>query len=113
MLGQLKFYLECLDDDSVMPKQKLLDKVNKELEKQKRIAELQARAQQMLQQQNEFLNSNDPDAQATHIMKNKLIEKVKQAARAKINGQQINDTAQNIKAMQEDKQTENEEVLVN
>lgn len=113
MLGQLKFYLECLDDDSVMPKQKLLDKVNRELEKQKRIAELQARAQQMLQQQNEFLNSNDPDAQATHIMKNKLIEKVKQAARAKINGQQINDTAQNIKAMQEDKQTENEKVLVN
>lgn len=113
MLGQLKFYLECLDDDSVMPKQKLLDKVNRELEKQKRIAELQARAQQMLQQQNEFLNSNDPDAQATHIMKNKLIEKVKQTARAKINGQQINDTAQNIKAMQEDNQTENEKVLVN
>lgn len=114
VLGQLKFYLECLDDDSVMPKQKLLDKVNRELEKQKRIAELQARAQQMIQQQNEFLNSNDPDAQATQIMKNRLIEKITQAARAKINGQQINNTAEQIRSAQdEQEEVNNEEVLVN
>lgn len=82
MLQQLKFYLECLEDDSVMPKQKLLDRVNKELEKQKRIAEKNAEAQKMIQEQNGFLNS-DPNAQATQIMKNKLKQEITQAYNAK------------------------------
>lgn len=96
MLGQLKFYLECLDDDSVMPKQKLLERVNKELEKQKKIATMQAQAQQLMQQQNSFLNG-DPDTQAIQLMKNKLIDRVKQTANQKIDNQQIENTAKNIK----------------
>ena len=102
MLSQLKFYLECLDDDSVMPKQRILERVNKELDKQRRIAEMQAKAQQLMTEQNQFLNSNDPDAQATQIMKNKLIERIRQAAQQKINGKQIQDTAQNIQNEEQD-----------
>lgn len=77
MLGQLKFYLECLDDDSVMPKQKLLERVDKELEKQSRIAEIQAQGQQLITQQQQFYNM-DPDSQATTMMKQKLINQIKE-----------------------------------
>ncbi len=77
MLGQLKFYLECLDDDSVMPKQKLLEQVNKELEKQSRIAEIQAQGQQLIAQQQQFYNM-DPESQATAMMKQKLINQIKE-----------------------------------
>lgn len=77
MLGQLKFYLECLDDDSVMPKQKLLGRVDKELEKQSRIAEIQAQGQQLIAQQQQFYNM-DPDSQATTMMKQKLINQIKE-----------------------------------
>ena len=91
MLGQLKFYLECLDDDSVMPKQKLLEKVNEELEKQQRIAEIQARGQQMIEQQQQFYNQ-DPDAQATLMMKEKLKNKIKQDFYARQNAGQVQQT---------------------
>ncbi len=77
MLGQLKFYLECLDDDSVMPKQKLLKRVDKELEKQSRIAEIQAQGQQLIAQQQQFYNM-DPESQATTMMKQKLINQIKE-----------------------------------
>jgi hypothetical protein len=77
MLGQLKFYLECLDDDSVMPKQKLLERVDKELEKQSRIAEIQAQGQQLIAQQQQFYDM-DPDSQATTMMKQKLINQIKE-----------------------------------
>ena len=77
MLGQLKFYLECLDDDSVMPKQKLLERVDKELEKQSRIAEIQAQGQQLIAQQQQFYDM-DPESQATTMMKQKLINQIKE-----------------------------------
>ena len=93
MLGQLKFYLECLDDDSVMPKQKLLEQVNKELEKQERIAQIQAQGQQMIQQQQQFYNQ-DPDAQATLMMKEKLKNKLRQDFQARQNAGQVQQTAE-------------------
>ena len=93
MLGQLKFYLECLDDDSVMPKQKLLEQVNKELEKQERIAQIQAQGQQMIQQQQQFYNQ-DPDAQATLMMKEKLKNRLRQDFQARQNAGQVQQTAQ-------------------
>lgn len=95
MLGQLKFYLECLDDDSVMPKQKLLEQVNKELEKQQRIAQIQARAQQMIQEQQQFFNQ-DPDAQATQIMKNRLKQRIIDDYRNRQNSENVEQVAQNI-----------------
>ena len=93
MLGQLKFYLECLDDDSVMPKQKLLERVNKELEKQQRIAQIQAQGQQMIAQQQQFYNQ-EPDAQATLMMKEKLKNKIKQDYQLRQRAGQVEQTAE-------------------
>ena len=101
MLGQLKFYLECLDDDSVMPKQKLLERVNKELEKQQRIAQIQAEGQQMIAQQQQFYNQ-DPDAQATLIMKEKLKNQLKKDFLARQNEGQVQKAAEAIE--QEEKE---------
>ena len=91
MLGQLKFYLECLDDDSVMPKQRLLEHVNKELEKQQRIAQIQAQGQQLIAQQQQFYNQ-DADAQATLMMKEKLKDRIRQEYQARQNSGQVQQT---------------------
>ena len=91
MLGQLKFYLECLDDDSVMPKQRLLEQVNKELEKQQRIAQIQAQGQQLITQQQQFYNQ-DADAQATLMMKEKLKDRIRQEYQARQNSGQVQQT---------------------
>lgn len=97
MLGQTKFYLECLDDDANMPKQKLLEHVNRELEKQQRIAAIQAKGQQMIQAQQQFYNQ-DSDAQATQIMKEKLKEKLIQDYKARQTGGQVQEVEQAIQA---------------
>lgn len=97
MLGQTKFYLECLDDDANMPKQKLLEHVNKELEKQQRIAAIQAKGQQMIQAQQQFYNQ-DSDAQATQIMKEKLKEKLVQDYKARQTDGQVQEVEQAIQA---------------
>lgn len=99
MLGQLKFYLECLDDDSVMPKQKLLEQVNKELEKQERIAQIQAQGQQLIAQQQQFYNQ-DPDAQATLMMKEKLKNRIKQEYQSRKKAGQVQETAEALKQEQ-------------
>lgn len=92
-IGQTKFYLECLDDDANMPKQKLLEHVNKELDKQARIAQIQAQGQQMIAQQQQFYNQ-DPDAQATLMMKEKLKNKLRQDFQARQNAGQVEQTAE-------------------
>lgn len=99
MLSQLKFYLECLDDDSVMPKQKLLEQVNKELEKQERIAQIQAQGQQLISQQQQFYNQ-DPEAQATLMMKEKLINKIKEDYQARQNSGQVQQTEEALQQEQ-------------
>ena len=95
MLEQLKFYLECLPDDAAMPKMKLLERVNQELEKQARIAQIQAQAQQEMQQQQQFYNQ-DPDAQATMLMKEKLKNQIRQAYNAKQKGANVEQTARDL-----------------
>ena len=62
-VGELKAYAKVLDDDAVAPKKKILEIVdNIELE-QRRIAMIQARAQEMQQRAQQFL-MDDPDGQA-------------------------------------------------
>lgn len=63
---ELRYYAEALPDDSVMPKQKLLEICDKIEEDQQRIAEIQAQAQIMQQRANQFL-MNDPEGQAGQI----------------------------------------------
>ena len=65
-LGELKIYVETLDDDSVMPKQKLLEAIKKQEEAQARIAQINAQANEMIQRANQFLNG-DVSQQAMQI----------------------------------------------
>lgn len=65
-LGELEIYVETLDDDSVMPKQKLLEVIKKQKEKQARIAQINAQANEMIQRANQFLNG-DIDSQIAQM----------------------------------------------
>lgn len=65
-LGELKVYVRLLDDDSVMPKQKLEDAIKYIEEEQRKIAEIQAQAQLMQQRANQFING-DINEQASMI----------------------------------------------
>lgn len=65
-LPELKIYTNLLDDESVMPKQKLEEAIRLEEEEQERIAMLNAQAQLMKQRVGQFLGQ-DASAQASQI----------------------------------------------
>lgn len=65
-VGELRVYAEALPDDSVMPKQKLLDICDKIEEEQEKIMESRMKAQIMQQRAYQFINSDAP-AQASQI----------------------------------------------
>ena len=65
-VGELAIYAELLDDDSVAPKQKIMEAVELIREEQAKIAQIQAQAQEMQQRANMFL-MEDADAQAQQI----------------------------------------------
>lgn len=67
MLAELKVYVKLLDDDSVMPKQKLEEAVRLMEEEQQKIAMINAQAQQMKMRANQFL-MGDPEAQAQQLI---------------------------------------------
>ena len=67
MIGQLKVYVNALDDDSVMPKQKLLEVIEDYEAEQQRIAEINAQAQMMQERAMQFL-AGDPDMQASQML---------------------------------------------
>ena len=56
-LSELEVYTELLDDDSSMPKQKLLKGIEKMKAIQQRIAEVQAQAQQLQMRANSYLGT--------------------------------------------------------
>lgn len=66
-VGELRKYAEALPDDSVMPKQKLLDICDKIEEEQQKIATINAQAQIMQQRANQFLMA-DPSTQADEMI---------------------------------------------
>ena len=78
-----------------MPKQRILEQVNKEIEKQERIAQIQAQGQQMIAQQQQFYNQ-DPDAQATLLMKEKLKNQIKKDFAERQRAGQVETTAEAI-----------------
>lgn len=57
-VSELKIYAEALPDDSVMPKQKLLDICDKIEEEQEKIMQSKMKAQLMQQKVNQFLNQD-------------------------------------------------------
>lgn len=65
-LNELKAYANALDDDSVAPKQKILEIIENMEEEHQRIALIEAEAQMMQQRAEQFI-TGDPDAQAQQI----------------------------------------------
>lgn len=65
-LSEFEAYVEALDDDSVAPKMKLQEILERMKNTQKRIAMIQAEAQMMQQRAQQFL-MGDPDEQADQI----------------------------------------------
>lgn len=65
-VSELEVYAEILDDDSVAPKMKIMEAIEKIKEEQRRIAMIQAQAQMMQQRAQQFL-MEDPDGQAQQI----------------------------------------------
>jgi hypothetical protein len=63
-VGELKIYAKVLDDDSVAPKMKIEEAIDYIMEEQRRIAMIEAQAQQMQQRASQFL-MGDPDGQAS------------------------------------------------
>lgn len=63
----IKIWVETLDDDANMPKQKVLDAIEKFEAEQKKIAMIEAQAQVMKQRANQFLMA-DPDMQASQLL---------------------------------------------
>jgi hypothetical protein len=65
-VGELEAYVEALDDDSVAPKLKIKGIIEHIKDEQRRIAMIQARAQEMQLRAQQFL-SEDPDGQAQQM----------------------------------------------
>ena len=65
-MPELKLYIKTLDDDSVMPKQKLQDMVDAWEQEQRKIAAIEAKSQAMLQRANSFLMAG-PQAQSQQL----------------------------------------------
>ena len=63
-VGELEVYADLLDDDSVAPKVKIKEAVDKIKEQQRRIAMIQAQAQEMQQRAQQFL-MGDPEQQSS------------------------------------------------
>lgn len=65
-VSELRVYAELLDDDSVAPKMKILEAVEKIEEDMRRIAMIQAQGQMMQQRVQQFL-MDDPESQASQM----------------------------------------------
>ena len=65
-LSELKTYVQLLDDDSVMPKNKLEEAISIMEDEQMKIAQMRADAQTMQMRANAYLNAT-PDDQAQQV----------------------------------------------
>ena len=66
-IGQLKSYVETLPDNSTMPKQRIMDMIERQEREQEKIAQIKAQAQDMIQRANSFINA-DADTQAEQMV---------------------------------------------
>ena len=60
-VGELEIYAKLLDDDSVAPKQKILEAIEYIKEEQRKIAAIQAQAHLMQQRASQFINGDDDE----------------------------------------------------
>lgn len=81
-IPETRAWAESLPDDAVAPKQKILEICDKVEEQQRKIAEINARAQLMQQRAKQFL-MGDPDDQAQQISDARMQMQLQQALAAK------------------------------
>ena len=84
-VGELSVYADILDDDSVAPKVKIKEAVDKIREEQRRIAMIEAQAQMMQQRAQQFL-MEDPDGQAS-MMADARMQMMQQPTEEPIEGE--------------------------
>lgn len=70
-VSELEIYVKVLDDDSVAPKQKILEAVEYIKEEQQKIAQIEMQKQMIQQQVQQFL-MEEPDAQAQQMMQSQV-----------------------------------------
>ena len=82
-VSELEVYASVLDDDSVAPKVKIMEAIDRIKEEQRKIAVIQAKAQMMQQRAQQFI-MGDPDGQAQQIadVQTKLMQQAQQTAPA-------------------------------
>ena len=85
-LGEFKVFVDALDDDSYMPKQKLLRIIEKMEGEQVKIARIEAQGKLLHQKQMQFLE-DDPDGQAEQIANAQMKQRMQQLMRQKIQQQ--------------------------
>ena len=66
-IGELKKYVNALSDDANMPKQKILEIIEESEKEQRKIAQLKAQAEMMIQNANNFLRE-ESEAQAAQMV---------------------------------------------
>ncbi len=66
-MPELKLYIQALDDDSTMPKQRVLDIIAEWEREQQKIAHIKVQSQMLQQRFNQFINS-DIDGQAAQMV---------------------------------------------
>jgi hypothetical protein len=75
-VSELKTYAEVLDDDSVAPKLKILEAIDHILDEQRKIARIEAQAQELQQRASQFL-MGDPEEQSD-LMANAQLQLLRQ-----------------------------------
>ena len=78
-MPELKLYIKTLDDDSVMPKQKLLTLVEEWEAEQRKIAQINAQGQALQQRMNRFLTEDAQASQMAGMRKRAQISRFLQA----------------------------------
>ena len=87
-VGELRVYAEALDDESVAPKQKILEIVEKTEERMRKIAVINANAELMQQKAQQFLMEG-PDAQAEQMADAQMkLQAQKAAEEEKVEGEE-------------------------
>ena len=102
-VGELETYASILDDDSVAPKAKIKEAVQRIRDEQRRIAMINAQAQLMQQRAQQFL-MEDPDGQAQQIADARMQLAAMEEAEEPIEGEEEVEEAE--EAMEEPEETE-------
>ena len=76
-VGELDIYERVLPDDSVAPKRQIRDAINYVKEEQRKIARIQARADMLMQNANNFISA-DPDGQEQQMVDARMKNMIRQ-----------------------------------